>query len=275
MKTWRWIWAGVAFIVWAAAPAWAEKARLRYKMVPGQEWECQRLTHMSFMVMGKKQVNKQKATLLYTVSKGPKKGWVHLSARYIHPPADAKANPALMAQYELTFTADMHTSGDTRNIRVLGVDTPSKDPSLSPQEQMIVARTKKMIANAHKPSVFWFPELPEETLQPGDEFEDRRTIKDKNEYQTTKTAMRDVFTLEDVSQGLAFFSTKSRMSSKMTTMGGKADVGSSGKGDSIFDLKAGMWSELVTKSKMTYAGGMAGQAAQDMLMTYKVSMQLR
>ncbi len=275
MRPWRILWIGMTLVVWAATPALAEKARLRYNLAPGQQWECERLTHMSFMVMGKKQVNKQKATLLYTVSKGPKKGWVHLSARYINPPAKARGNPALMAQYELTFTADMHFSGDTRNIQVLGADTPPDDPSMPPQQKAAMVQTKQMIANANKPSVFWFPELPDETLQPGDEFEDRRNLKDKNAYQSTQSVSRDVYILEEVSQGLAYFSTKSRMTTKMTTMGSKTDFGSSGKGDSIFDLKAGMWSELVTKSKMKFSGGMVGQAGQDMLLTHKVSMQLR
>lgn len=176
-----------------------------------------------------------------------------------------------MALYELTFTADMHYSGDTRNIQVLGVEKPPADPSLPPQQQAMMVQSGQMMADANKQSVFWFPELSDETLQPGDEFEDRRNIKGKNAYQATQSVSR----LEEVSQGLAYFSTKSRTSTKMTTMGSKSDFGSSGKGDSIFDLKAGMWSDLVTKSKMKFSGGMAVQAGQDMLLTHKVSMQLR
>ena len=114
--------------------------------------------------------------------------------------------------------------------------------------------------------MFWFPELTEEPLQPGDEFEDKRTqgIKDPNMTYTSRT--RRVFVLEDVSQGLAYFSTKERHTGKTSTAMGATEYGSSGKGESIFDLKAGMWIEFITKYKITSYG-------QDIFMTEKVVMQ--
>ena len=103
-------------------------------------------------------------------------------------------------------------------------------------------------------------------FRPGDEFEDKRTqgIKDPNMTYTSRT--RRVFVLEDVSQGLAYFSTKERHTGKTSTAMGATEYGSSGKGESIFDLKAGMWIEFITKYKITSYG-------QDIFMTEKVVMQ--
>lgn len=266
----------LAALVALPTPALSGRIQLRYGFSPGQQWECKRMSHMEFMVMGQKQVQRQKHTLLYTVSKGQKKGWVRLTARYIDPPAKTRENRFAMGQYDLVFTADFHHSGDTRNIKVEGVDKYMNDDTLLPQEKMAMAQTNKMLAQSLKQVVFWFPELSEEALEPGDEFEERRTHGIKDPNMTAKSKHRATFTLEEVSGGLAYFTTKERLSGKTTTMGGAMDTKSAGKGETIFDLKAGMWIEFVAKRKMSFAGAMmGGQNGQEMYMTEKVVMQLR
>ncbi len=259
---------GISLVMILGAPPAAVSGgvTLHYGFAPGQQWECTRMTHMEFMVMGKKEVNRKKDTLLYTVAKGTKKGWVHLTARYINPPPKSEENQYALGQYDLTFSADVHASGDTRNIRVEGVEKPMADATLEPQAKTAMIQANRMLAQSLQPAVFWFPELTEEPLQPGDEFEDKRTqgIKEANMAYTSKT--RKVFVLEDVSQGLAYFSTKERHTGKTATAMGATEYGSSGKGESIFDLKAGMWIEFVTQYKITSYG-------QDIFMTEKMVMQ--
>lgn len=268
----------LSIVVMAMMPASgiSGSVQLRYGLSPGQQWECTRMTHMEFMVMGKKQVQRQKHTILYKVSKGKRKGWVHLTARYINPPAKTAENKYAMGQYDLIFSADFHRSGDIRNIQVQGADKPMNDPSYTPQEKMAMVQTNKMLAKSLQPAVFWFPELTEDPLAPGDEFEEKRTHGVKDPNMTTLSKRRTIFVLEEVSQGLAYFSTKERLTSKTTTMGGAMDTKSAGKGETIFDLKAGMWIEYVSKTKMNFSGAMmGGQSGQDMYMTEKVLMQQR
>jgi len=147
---------------------------------------------------------------------------------------------------------------------------------LGPQEKSALLQSNKIMAESLKPSVFWFPELREEALQPGDEFEDKRSHGFKDPNMASSTQTRKVFVLEDISVGLAYFSTKERHATKMSTMGGAMDGSSTGKGEIIFDLKEGMWIELTTQSKMKFSGAMMGGGeGQEMLMTEKVVLQRR
>ncbi len=263
-------------LLWSASPAMPGAVNLRYGFAPGQQWECTRMSRMTFMVMGQKQTQQQRHTLLYTVSKGPKKNWVRLTARYINPPTKTEENKYALGQYDFTFTAEVHSSGDIRNVAVTGVDTVMQDASLGPQEKSALLQSNKIMAESLKPSVFWFPELPEEALQPGDEFEDKRSHGFKDPNMASSTQTRKVFVLEDISAGLAYFSTKERHATKMSTMGGAMDGSSTGKGEIIFDLKEGMWIELTTQSKMKFSGAMMGGGeGQEMLMTEKVVLQRR
>lgn len=256
--------------------AWAGGVTLKYGFAPGQQWECTRMSQTQFTMMGKKQVQRQKKTLLYTVSKGEKKGWVHLTAKYINPPKKTEENQFALGYYDLVFSADIHTSGDTRNIKVDGVEKPMNDETIPPTMKMSMVQNNKILAQSLKPAVFWFPELPEEALQPGDEFEEKRTVGVDDPNMTSKTKSRTIFSLDDVTKGLAYFSTKQRHNTEMKTMGGGVDFGASGKGETIFDLKTGMWIEYITRSKMKFSGaGMMGQNVDDMIVTEKVEMQLR
>ena len=136
--------------------------RLRYGFAPGQKWECTRKTQMTFEVMGKTQVQRQKDTILYTVAKGPKKNWVRLTAKYINPPPRTPENQYTLGRYDLIFSADLHTTGNTRNIQVQGADKASNDPSIPPQQKKAIVQINKEMAQNLQPEVFWFPELPKE-----------------------------------------------------------------------------------------------------------------
>lgn len=248
--------------------------QLRYGFSPGQQWACSRMSHMEFMAMGKKHVKRQKDTILYKVSKGKKKGWVHLTAQFKNPPTKTEENKFALGQYYLTFSADFHASGDTRNIQVQGIEKPMADETLSNHEKMALVQTNKMLAESLKPIVFWFPEVSEDAMAPGDEFEEKKTHGSKNDYMATQTNVRKIFVLEEVSEGLAYFSTKQRSSGKMNTMGSAGKTKSAGQGETIFDLKTGMWIEYVSKMKMNLSGGMmGGQGNQDMYITEKRTMQ--
>jgi hypothetical protein len=260
----------------AASGVCADAVALRYGFKPGQQWTCTRLSHTQFMAMGKMQTQRTRHKILYTVSKGPKKGWVHLSARYTDPPPDAKGNPMAMALYDLTFHADVHPSGDTRAVRVEGLDQPAAaDPTLDPMAQANLRQGRQMMADSYKDAVFWFPELPEEKLSPGDDFEFKRRSKMGNQMMAITSQSRQEFTLDEVNQGLAYFELREKTASQNKTMGADVKTKSAGKGESIFDLKSGMWIELVIKRKMSVGNlPMAGGGGQEMQMMEKMEMQL-
>jgi hypothetical protein len=260
----------------AALDAFAGSVVLRYGFKPGQHWICKRLTHTEFMVMGKNQTQRNKHTIEYTVSKGPKKGWVHLSARYINPPPKTEENQGELILYDLTFHADIHASGDIRNVSVAGADKPVADPTLDPAAQAAIIQGRQMMADAHKAAVFWFPELPEERLSPGEDFEYKQKQKMGGQMMAFSAQSRQEFTLEEVGQGLAYFELREKTAGKHATAGAQVETKSAGKGETIFDLQNGMWMELVIKRKMSVAGlPMGGSGGQDMQMKEKLEMQLR
>jgi hypothetical protein len=72
---------------------------------------------------------------------------------------------------------------------------------MTPQMKEMMAQSYKMIPEAYKNSVFWFPEVPEHRLEIGDEFEVKRKtgIGGNGGAMQMETVSKQVFTLEDVS----------------------------------------------------------------------------
>jgi hypothetical protein len=256
--------------------------KLSYKMKPGQVWQTTMSSQSETMFMGNKNVNRTRTTIEYRVADGPKKGWVSLTARITSQKNMSGDVGGQMDLSKIKFTAEMHTSGEIRNIQYSGNAMPPMDTQgLPPEMAAMMARSANMVAEAWKDAVFWFPELPEDGLEPGDEFEMVRKI-DSGGAQMgmqSQTVMKQIFTLEDVSSGLAYFSVRDRSVSKTKGIaGGKTKTKTAGKGESVFDIKAGMWTDLTVKSKsrinMSNMPGM-GNMTQEALQINKFVMEQR
>ena len=185
---------------------------------------------------------------------------------------------------KLRFTADVHSSGEIRNIQYSGnvmPDLGDNSAQMTPQMKEMITQSYKMIPEAYKNSVFWFPEVPEDKLKIGDEFDVQRKMGmgGSGSAMQMESVSKQVFTLEYVSQGLAYFSVKQRSVTKAGgSMGGSSKTKIAGKGEAVFDLKQGMWLELTEKSraKVKIAGlaGM-GENEQDMNIVSKYEMELK
>ena len=235
----------------AAAGGW----RFSYRLKPGQEWIVTHAGQTETNVMGQKQVNRNKTVIGYQVSAGSKKGWVRVTAKILSAGGG-------MDLKKMTFTGDMHTSGEIRNRQVTGSAAPRMDgmAGMTPEMKAMMAQSYRFMADAWKEMVFWFPEFPEEKLDIGDEFDMTRKMAGGGGAMGMTSIRKEIYTLEDVSDGLAYFSVKDRSVSQMQgVMGGKTKTKSAGKGETVFDLKDGMWMEVVTRFKSaTNMGAMAG-----------------
>jgi len=245
-----------------ALPAKAGAVKLRYKLRPGQVWIVTLSSQSEMTYMGQKNINRSKNVIEYRVSKGPKKGWVSLTARIkSHGGASAQGGGS-MDLSKLTFTADMHYSGETRNIRHQGNAMPPPGPDLPPQMKAMYEQSSNMVAEAWKNGVFWFPEIPEDPLQDGDEFDVTRDfgMGGSGMGMQSQTVSKQVFTLDDVSEGLAYFTVRDRSITKTKGMaGGRSATKTAGKGETVFDVNAGMWLDLTVKSRSRMnMSGMAG-----------------
>jgi hypothetical protein len=263
--------------------AFAGSYGLKYKLAPGQRWIGKMLSQSESTFMGNKNVTKTKTIIEYKVTRGPKKGWVSILARIKSQKNEAGENIAdRMGLPGITFMADMHSSGEFRNVHHEGSmqirGGPNTD-NLSPEMAAMMQQSANVMAEAWKNGVFWFPEFPEDRLEPGDEFEVTKKMGAGSEGAAlqTQTLTKQVFTLEDVSGGLAYFSVKERSLTKTKgVMGGKSDIKSLGKSKAVFDLREGMWVEFTTKSRFEVMFGgtpSMGQSASEMLNITKYEME--
>ena len=239
------------------SPVWAGGWPFAYKLKPGQTWTVTMAQQNTSNVMGQKDVNRNKHQIRYTVSAGPKKGWVTLTAKFLK----SAGTESGMDMGKMTFTADMHTSGEFRNKKVTGSPAPPMGDmeGVPPEMKAMLAQSYQSMGEMWKETVFWFPEFPEGKLDLGDEFEMTQKMGSGGGIMGVESVIKQVFTLEDVSDGLAYFSVRQRAVSKTAGMGSKTTTKTAGKGETIFDLKAGMWVEVVTLSQSSInMGSMPG-----------------
>jgi hypothetical protein len=252
---------------------------LAYKLKSGQTWRCEQATVSQSEYMGQKSVSKSRSVIEYRTAKGPKSGWVSVTGRILSQSQPEGGSP--MEWSKVTFTADIHRSGETRNIHSAGSPMPEPQGGLPPEMKAMYAQSAAMVTEAWEHAVFWLPELPDYPLREGDEFEVERELGmgGSGSAMASKTVMRQVFTLEEVSQGLAYFSVKERsLTQTKGTAGGSSDTKVAGRGEAVFDLELGMWLELEEKSraKVTFGGmmGMDGGSSQ-MQMIHRYTMTLQ
>lgn len=249
---------------------------LEYKLKPGQTWRCEQANQNESEFMEQKQRNRSRSVIEYRVGKGHKSGWARVEAHIVsHTTPDGGSPMDLGA---MTFTAQMHASGELRDVKTSGNPMPDMGGEVPPQMREMYAQSARMVADAWKHAVFWFPELPDYVLEPGDEFEvERRIGMGGGTGMQSQTSIRQRYTLEEVSGGLAYFSVRERSVTRSKgAMGGSSDTKMAGKGEAIFDLHSGMWLELIEKSRAEVMfGGMGMDDASKMILIHRYTMELR
>ncbi|RPI78121.1 MAG: hypothetical protein EHM45_06625 [Desulfobacteraceae bacterium] len=241
-----------------------------YKFKPGKKYVTTMSSQTETNFMEKKEINRSRTVIEYSIKPGVKKDWILLNAR-IRSQKDESGQDTgqTMGIYQVTYSADMHVSGEIRNIKYTGAklspEMEEQIKSLPPETAALVRQSANFMAEQWKESVFWFPEFTENRLKIGDEFEFTRKSMSgspgtgmQNQFQS-----KQVFTLESVRNGLADFSIEERSLLKSGgVMGGQADVKSLGKSKAVFDLRTGIWIELVSKYRsQVQFSGMPGSTA--------------
>lgn len=268
-------------LCWAGGAVAADSCRLVYKMKPGQVWQADVANqYKSAAAMGGEFVNQSSYTVRYKVTAGDRKGWVKIEGRIVKHSAQSEGGG--VDYTKLVYTADMHFSGELRNIRHSGSAIPplpeEQLASLPPQYADMMRQQGDMVAKAMEKGVFWFPELPEEKLAVGDFFEtvDKSDL-GSNPMMQMQTVVKSEYTLEEISQGLAYFSVRTRAQTKAGGMGGSSESKTAAKADAIFDLEQGMWVEMTMKSQSStsYAGmgGTSGEAGGVQIGRYRMQLK--
>lgn len=234
--------------------------KLAYKLKPNQHWIKTDRHETHSEAMGFKTVSRHTTVIKYHIKPGKKTGWVVLEGSIVSNTTQMDDQPPqdFGVLQGIKYSANVHTSGDTRQIEVSGGD-----------------KATRLSADAHKVSVFWFPDLPEDPLLPGDEFDWKQNmaIKDPGGMSIT-VATKWRFLLEDVDQGLAYFSIQSQSKTQTQAAMGTASMPSVNKGEGIFDLKEGMWVEWRLKGKMDMSA-IPGVGAMKAFTVNKMTMERR
>lgn len=259
----------------------ADSCMLAYKMKPGQVWQADVVSQFKSTGagMGGDLTNQSSYTVRYKVTKGDRKGWVKIEGRIVKHSANSEGG---IDYGKLTYTADMHSSGELRNIKHSGSAMPP-----IPEEQLanmpaqyadMMRQSRDMVAKAMQQGVFWFPEVPEDRLSVGDTFETtEKSDLGSGPMMQSQTVVKTEYTLEEVSQGLAYFAVRTRAQTKSGGMGASMDSTTAGKADAIFDLEQGMWVEMTMKSRISssYAGmgGMSGEMGGVNISRYRMQLK--
>ncbi len=266
----------------ASQPVMAGSCKLSYKLKPGQTWTGILSSQNEGGISDKKKKASGKTIVEYKVKKGAKKGWMILEARILS--TGKKSMRSRLDLSKITYSADFHESGEIGNISYSGDLMPDLGPNADqiPQQTLdMMKQSFKALPEMWKHTVYWFPEVPEEKLSIGDEFDMKKKmgLNIPGSPMQMNAVLKQVFTLEDVSDGLAYFSVKERSVAKGSgAMGMDSKVQTVGKGDAVFDLEQGMWLEMTQKSKAKVGmpgAAAAGGAAHDMKIVLKYEMELQ
>jgi hypothetical protein len=266
MKKIQYIFITLTISLFLTGYAFAESCRLKYRFTPGQKWLCTMSNQSEGSISKKKKKNRSKTIIEYHIKKSNKKGWVILEGKIL----STGRKRSRIDLSKITYAADVHKSGEIRNIRYSGDYMPDFGDKASqiPEATMKMMRQSfKMLPEFWKHSVYWFPEVPEHKLEIGDEFEYKRKmgIKTGTSSMQVKSVNKQIFILEDISEGLAWFTVKEKSVTKGTAaMGSNTKTKSAGKGDAVFDLELGMWAEFTEKTKLNMdMGALTGAARKN------------
>ena len=233
----------VFFSLLLVCPALAGQ-RFAYRFEEGDTWKMSERTETKTEMMGTKMVQRAKRLTVYKITRDLGKGWFRIAAQIMSQRNwdDAGQTNDMNSLAGMQFIAEVHKSGAVRKYKVSG-----GNPQIA-----------QMIGPAMKPAIFFFPEFPDEALEPGDEFDSliRFEMPGVMGMGGMKSVIKLTYTLEDVSDGMATFSIRQRMKMK----GSGIDIKSGGKSEAVFDLGQGMWveHETVTKSAVAQGTGSGG-----------------
>lgn len=218
--------------------------RFVYRFAEGDTWKMSERSDTTTEMMGTKMVQRAKRLTVYKVTRDLGKGWVRMASQIISQKNWDNAGQVneMNALAGMQFSADVHKLGTVKSYKVTG-----GNPQMA-----------QMVGPAMQPSIFFFPEFPEEALEIGDEFDSiiRFEMPGMMGMGGMKSVTKLTYTLEDISDGFATFSIKQRMKMKGSGM----DIKTGGKSEAVFDLSQGMWieHETVTKSVVEQGPGAGG-----------------
>jgi hypothetical protein len=231
-------------------------AGLRYGWASGQSWRAVYSVKREMHVAQDVQRDLGVARFEYAVLPDTQPGALRLEVRFVSQ--ETAAGPSPLDFTPIVFRAGIDALGHLRDVGYqIGdarpPDLPGIDPDPAEYREML-----EQAAAAWRAAVFWFPELPEKPLAPGDEFAAREDRDFGGAAPGMSMRMRSErhYHLVSVVDGVARFRVEE--DSHVDAATGAQGVASQqrAEGEALFDLGLGMWTrhELVSSQRASFQG---------------------
>lgn len=229
--------------------------RLRYGFGAGQGWrasyEVARETQIGDDVLRDRGV----ARFAYRVREGARKEQVRIEARLVSQETAAGVSPLDFSP--IVFRTSIDARGHQIEPRFdVAAAQPPPVPGVEP-DPLEYQRMLEQVASTWRFAVFWFPELPERALSPGDSFD---VVEERDDEVAPGVTMRvrrtRTYKLTSVADGVARFGVVE--TSHVDAANAKSGIASDerAEGEALFDLTLGMWTrhQLASSQHASFSG---------------------
>ncbi|HXK21848.1 MAG TPA: hypothetical protein VMS55_04130 [Myxococcota bacterium] len=255
---------GLLALGWRSAHADdSTPVRLRYGWAPAQSWRAVYSVKREMHLAQDVQTDLGVARFDYAVHPDAKRGSLRLEVRFVSQ--ETAAGPSPLDFTPIVFRAGTDALGHLRGPDVrIGDARPPDLPGIEP-DPVAYRQILEQAASAWRQAAFWFPELPERPLAPGEEFVSRDDRDLGGGAPGTGMWMRSErrYRLVSVAQGIARFHVEE--DSHVDAAAGSEGVASEqrAEGEALFDLALGMWTrhELVSSQRASFRGAPSAAAA--------------
>jgi hypothetical protein len=232
----------------AAAADDAAKLRLRYGWTAGQTWHATHSLERELKVAGELQRERGVAHFEYSVRADTEPAVLRLEARMLSQETLAGVSP-------LDFSAVLFRTRVDAQGRQQGAHyaiSEAQPPAISGVQSDPIAyrRMLRQVASAWRHSVFWFPELPERSLAPGEDFvvQEDRDLGGEQPGVSMRIRNTRKYRLLAVESGVARFHVEEVSSVEAAAAESGLASTERAEGEALFDVALGMWKRQQLKA---------------------------
>jgi hypothetical protein len=231
--------------------------RLRYGWAADQTWQATHSMVRETQLRGNQRSERGIARFEYRVLPADAEGTLRIEARLLSQETRDGISPLDFSAIE--FSAQVDALGRLRGAHyVIAEAQPPKLEGGDTPDPIAYRQMLRQVASAWRGSVFWFPELPEKQLLPGDTFvvDDARNLAESEPGVTMRMRSSRTYRLLAVEAGVAKFHVEELSNVDATTAESGIASEQHAEGEALFDLGLGMWTrqELVSKQRANYTG---------------------
>lgn len=240
----------------AATAAAETPLRLRYGWSAGQIWHSTHRVLRETQLQGNAQRDRGVARFEYRVLADEPGSTLRLEARLLSQETAAGISPLDFSA--IAFRAQVDAQGRLRGAHYeIGEAQPPVLDGVA-RDPIAFRQMLRQVASAWRGAVFWFPELPERALVPGDAFvvDEARNLAETEPGVLMRMRASRTYRLLAVEAGVARFRVEEV--SQVDAAAAESGIASEqrAEGEAFFDLALGMWTRqvFVSTQRASYTG---------------------